>query len=634
LELAKAFEIALEGEKKYIESTKVRYIINNLIRSVSNGKFMLQGTCLGPVPKKGTMVSPLNDVCRLKVEEVTGSTVILSSFSPIIVTDNIFVDTLYDANFSKMTSALRELGVSESIHSGVLFGNAPLPVPSDIEELRLYKQELNPYQKGAVMAGLTNRLALVQGPPGTGKTVVSAELALQHVLRGRRVLLVAKTNKAADMMMIALVKHLKTTDAPKGLLQNILRFGIEEKISPEIAEYTLQHRIKKHSRYSELEKLEEEKNNCFQKLDVAHNRIQETEKFINSKPVLGLLRIPIAQIKKNKFIITVSETEQKIIDLNARSYKLAREISTEVIVNSSIIVSTAYQCPRSELYGLQFDVVIFDESSQATVPEAAMAIVKLKPDGYLTVIGDHMQLGPIVLSAHTMLSVSLYDLLLKRINDQIATRNGTQFRVTLRKQYRMHPDIAKICVALAYPEGLESSEIDRALKIDISKLNGSWQDKVIDPAFPVVFVSTEKVATYEKRDTKKSTYNVKEAEIIVRVVQRLEEISILPNQVSIISAYKGQTELLSQMLKNYSIGTVDSFQGSENDIVVFDLTRDNLNGEIGFLKEINRLNVAVSRARKKLILVGNQESLRYVKDPIFKSFLSEVNKNLIVIPEN
>jgi superfamily I DNA and/or RNA helicase len=88
------------------------------------------------------------------------------------------------------------------------------------------------------------------------------------------------------------------------------------------------------------------------------------------------------------------------------------------------------------------------------------------------------------------------------------------------------------------------------------------------------------------------------------------------------------------MLKNYSIGTVDSFQGSENDIVVFDLTRDNLNGEIGFLKEINRLNVAVSRARKKLILVGNQESLRYVKDPIFKSFLSEVNKNLIVIPEN
>jgi Cdc6-like AAA superfamily ATPase len=298
LEISKAFEIALDGEKRYIESTKSRYIINNLIRSVSNSKFILQGICSGSVPKKGSMVSPLNDVCRLKVEEVTGSTVILSSFSPIIVQDNIFVDTLYDANFSKMTSALRELGVSESIHSKVLFGNAPLPVPFDIEELILHKQELNTYQEAAVMSGLTNRLALVQGPPGTGKTVVSAELALQHVLRGRRVLLVAKTNKAADMMMIALVNHLKTTDAPQELLQNILRFGIEEKISHEIAEYTLQHRIKKDSRYSELEKLEEEKYNCFQKLDFAHNRIHETEEFINSKPVLGLLRIPIAQIKK------------------------------------------------------------------------------------------------------------------------------------------------------------------------------------------------------------------------------------------------------------------------------------------------------------------------------------------------
>jgi superfamily I DNA and/or RNA helicase len=634
LEIAKAFEIALEGEKRYIESTKVQYIINNLIRSVSNGKFMLHGTCSGSIPKKGSMISPLNDVCRLKVEDVTGSTVILSSYSPIILQDNIFVETLYDANFSKMTSALRELGVSESIHSKVLFGNAPLPVPSETEELKLYKQELNPYQEGAVMSGLTNRLALVQGPPGTGKTVVSAELALQHVLRGRRVLLVAKTNKAADMMMISLVNYLKTTNAPKELLQNILRFGIEEKISPEISEYTLQQRIKKHSRYSELERIYEEKNNCFQKLDVAHNSISETEEFIHSKPILGLLRIPIAQIKKKRLITTVSDTEQKIIDLNTRSYNLAREISTEVMVNSSVIVSTAYQCPRSELYGIQFDAIIFDESSQATVPEAAMAIVKLKPDGYLTVIGDHMQLGPIVLSAHTMLSVSLYDLLLKRINDQLATHKGAQPMVTLKKQYRMHPDIARICIALAYPEGLESAELDRELKIDTSKLNGCWQDKVINPALPVVFVSTEKVTTYERRDTKKSTYNVKEAEITLSIVERLEEIGIRPNQVIIISAYKGQTELLSQMLKNYSVGTVDSFQGSEQEIVFFDLTRDNANKEVGFLNQVNRLNVAVSRARKKLIIIGNQDSLSYVKDPIFRRFLCEVNKNVIVVPEH
>jgi superfamily I DNA and/or RNA helicase len=198
----------------------------------------------------------------------------------------------------------------------------------------------------------------------------------------------------------------------------------------------------------------------------------------------------------------------------------------------------------------------------------------------------------------------------------------------------MHDDIAEICRVLAYPEGLESADLDRMLRIDTSKLNGCWQDKVINPEYPVVFVSTEEVATRETKDKGGSTLNYKEVEIIEGIVNRLEEVGIIPQQIAIISAYKGQRELIYNSMKKYAIGTVDGFQGNESDVVIFCITRDNMHGAIGFMKDPNRLNVAVSRARRKLIIVGNRKSLvSHVRNPVFMNFLIAVSKKVVVVPK-
>jgi superfamily I DNA and/or RNA helicase len=636
LETAKAFVIALEGELKVAEQNKESYSFHDITRVVSGGCVVLQGICSGTPPRKGAMIVPISspDENMLKVEDVAGSTVIIGSSGISEIKDTFFVEAPQNSNYEKMAAATREMGMSSSLHARVLLGNEPLPQFLEIKNFEPFKQMLNKYQFSAVVMALTHQLALIQGPPGTGKTLVAAELALQHIKQGRKVLLVAKTNKAADMMISALINLIESTGAPRELLALVLRLGVEEKIAPALRKYGLQNKVEAHTKYPELRDIENKKNIIFNELENTNNGIKAIDDFINSKPSFGAIRIPIAETKKIRLKSKVEEIGHELLILKANSFKLRREITAEIIERAPIIVATAYQCPRPELREIMFDAVIFDESSQAMVPEAAMALVKLKSDGFLTVIGDHKQLGPIVMSEYTMLKVSLYDLLHKRIKEHDKTTPpNKKALLSLRRQYRMHPEIAEICRMLSYPEGLETADIDRTLKVDTSKLNDCWQDRVIDPGKAVVFVSTEEVATQETKDSKGSTLNLKEVEIIEDIVKRMEDLGVQSHQISIISAYKGQRELISSRMQRLSVGTVDSFQGDENDIVIFDITRDNLKGAIGFMKDPNRLNVAVSRARKKLIVVGNRKSLgNHVKNQVFLKFLKAVSKFIVFIP--
>ena len=636
LETAKAFVIALEGELKVAEQNKESYCFHDITRVISRGRILLQGICSGMPPRKGAIIVPIStpDENMLKVEDVTGSTVILSSSGISEIKDSIFTEALQNSNFEKMAAATREMGMSSSLHAHVLLGNEPLPPVLEIKNFEPFKQKLNKYQFSAVVMALTHKLALIQGPPGTGKTLVAAELALHHIKQGRKVLLVAKTNKAADMMISALINLIESTGASKDLLDLALRLGVEEKIAPSLRKYTLQSKLEAHTKYPELRDIESKKDNFSSELENTNNGIKEIDDFITSKPLFGAIRVPIAETKKIRLRSKVEEIQHELLILNAKSFKLRREIADEIIERAPVIVATAYQCPRPELREIMFDAVIFDESSQAMMPEAAMALVKLKSDGFLTVIGDHKQLGPIVMSEHSMLKVSLYDLLHKRIKEHDRTTPpNKKAMLSLRRQYRMHPDIAEICRMLSYPEGLETAEIDRTLRVDVSRLNDCWEDRVIDPGKAVVFVSTEEVATQETKDRKGSTLNLKEVEIIEDIVKRLEDLGVQPHQISIISAYRGQRELISGRMRKLSVGTVDSFQGDENDVVIFDITRDNLKGAIGFMKDSNRLNVAVSRARKKLIVVGNRKSLgNHVKNQVFLKFLKAVGENTVIIP--
>ncbi len=659
-ELAKAFLIALEGELRVAENrNNNQFHIKNISRSISCGKVCFQGKCNADNrPRKGILIKPVfsfDTDCQFRVDNVSESGGIYTvAFSPkssngngngsgkgntripdINGQDITFNEAIESSNFEKMAVATRELGMSGRTHARVLLGNQPLPPLVELKDFVPFKEKLNKYQYSAVVMALTHRLALVQGPPGTGKTLVAAELSLQHNKQGRKVLMTVKTNKAADVMTKAVIKHIETTEAPKELqgICGILRLGVKDKISTDLEKYTLEYKIQQHGSYPELASLEANKNAALLEIDEIKAKLKKIKEFMGKDHFIATLRNPLVEIKKLKLEQRLEELNHSVEIINAKYWKLGNEIKEKIIKNAPIIITTSYQCPRSELKGIEFDALIFDEASQATVPESAMALVKLKDSGFLTVIGDHKQLGPIVMSDHTILKNSLYDLLQRRILDDKDTPPNRRAMLTLRKQYRMHSDIAEICKTLAYPEGLESADLDKTLKVDLSRLNGCWQDKAIDPSHAVVFVSTEEVATQETKDKNGSSLNVKEVEIIDNIVQRLEEVGVIPSQIAIISAYKGQRELISDSIKKYSIGTVDSFQGDENDIVIFDITRDNLQGAVGFMKYPNRLNVAVSRARKKLIVVGNRKSLlNYVKNEVFLNFMMAVSKNVVAVP--
>lgn len=632
-EIAKAFVMALGGEMRAIQAARASYIITDITRNVLNGKFIFQGICQGRSPETGSMLSPLNNEdARFKVEGVTGTSVTLSSTSSSIIRDTVFVDYLFDANFLKMAAATKTLGTSRTIHARVLFGNEQLPPQIEIDAVTMYEPKLNKYQSDSVVAGLSNYMSLIQGPPGTGKTVVSAELALQHIRRGRRVLMVANTNKAADMMLSSLAKHIQNTGVPKELLNNVIRLGVEEKISPGLYQYTMKHRMEQHKKYHEIQELEKRKESCFVKLDATSDNIRKTDEFIESKPLLAIIRVTLAEFKKSKLLSEVSETEKEILDINNREYRLAREITEDIIRDSQVIVATVYQCPRLELNNIEFDAVILDEASQATVPEAAMAIVKLKNDGFLCLIGDHKQLGPVVISDHKMLELSIYDLLMKRIIESQQQHARDKAMITLKKQYRMHPEIADICRKIAYPEGLEDAEIDVNLKINSFEPENSWFGQVLDSEKPVIFVSTGQISFNETKTESGSYINKRNVDIIESIITKFKEAGVMQGQISVISSYKSQKDLLFNRLKFCAVGTVDSFQGDERDVVLFDITRDNSFGRIGFLNNAKRLNVAVSRARKKLIIVGNHYNLNYVTDSVFKNFLSTVSKNIVIVP--
>ena len=231
-----------------------------------------------------------------------------------------------------------------------------------------------------------------------------------------------------------------------------------------------------------------------------------------------------------------------------------------------------------------------------------------------------------------MLELSIYDLLMKRIIESQKQHAREKAMITLKKQYRMHPEIADICRKIAYPEGLEDADIDVKLKINSFEHENSWFGQVLDSEKPVVFVSTGQISFNETKTESGSYINKRNADIIESIITKFKEAGVLPGQISVISSYKGQKELLCNRLKFCAVGTVDSFQGDESDVVLFDITRDNSFGRIGFLNNPKRLNVAVSRARKKLVIVGNHYNLKYVTDSVFKTFFDEISKNIVVVP--
>lgn len=423
---------------------------------------------------------------------------------------------------------------------------------------------LNDSQIEAVEKALSlkdSEFLLIIGPPGTGKTVVIKKIAYEFMKRGEKVLIASHTNIAID-------------NAIDGLPQDsALRVGVPRKMLNE--KYLLNHRARESIRqqYNELKRKEEKLRDQRRKL------LQSAD----NKPLF-----------RDEIIKEIKEINRKISEIEKEKRDLLSEEQRRLIRETPIIGTTLIKSQLEPLKDVKFDMVIIDECSQASITLALLAMVKGKK---WILVGDHKQLLPIFRNVdddYVLEEFSVFNHLKRKYNNRA---------IWLTEFYRSNKQIiefVKTCVYFGEKELKIDNECENQ-KLEL-KTRSDLPANVLDPERPIVLIQVEG----EERKEGDSRYNDEEIKVCIELVSMVEKSGIKPEDVGIITPYRAQRNRLIDLRKRgIEVGTVDSFQGREKDIIIFSIaaTEDPLGSRA--LSSVNKLNVALTRARKKLIVLAN-----------------------------
>lgn len=433
---------------------------------------------------------------------------------------------------------------------------------------------LNESQRNAVESAIGKRLTLIQGPPGTGKTHTAVQLLRTLVKMGRGpILATAESNVAVDNLL-------------EGLLDNgvnAIRIGRPVKVREGLREATLDAILKNHPAQEEIEFIRKENEAVKRGL----SDLRGKDKGLAHKEV-------------NNNYKEIRRLERTMID--------------GVLDGAEVICTTTIGSGHKLLGNRRFPVILMDEATQASEPSALVPITR--GCRQLILVGDHKQLPPTVISREAErggLGRSLFDRLIKC---------GMPTHM-LTTQYRMHPTIREFPSARFYDNKLEDGCTPADRPPAAGFLWPDW-DK------PVAFVPIEGVEVEDEEGKSKS--NIDEAAKVVSIVNDLLAAGDITTQdIGVISPYNGQVRLLTDLFyqaggfedgepyNGLEIKSVDGYQGREKEIIIFSAVRANAAGEIGFLSDKRRLNVAITRARRGLIVLGNPITLRH--DGTWRSYL-------------
>ena len=444
------------------------------------------------------------------------------------------------------------------------------------EDALLLDASLNASQQEALRFALSAQdVAILHGPPGTGKTTVLVEMIRQAVQRGQSVLAVAPSNLAVDNLLEKLLAS--------GL--EAIRLGNPVRVLPELRAHTLDGLAENHPDLRLARKLTRE----------AYILREQAARYTRARPEPGARQ---AQRR---------EARQMLADAR----QIEDQVVERLIHSSPILCATATGLDGQRLNGRTFDWCVLDEASQAT---EAVAWIPLQFAQRLVLAGDPCQLPPTVLSSEASaqgLQISLMERLMKQYGPSISRR--------LDVQYRMHQDIMAFSSAEFYDGSLSASPLVRAhLLLDLPGVNASSLTST-----PLDFIDTAGASYDESVETEgDSRLNPLEADLVVRKVQALLEAGLTPIQMAVITPYSAQVRLLRERLNlpDLEIDSVDGFQGREKEAVILSLVRSNPDGEIGFLGDIRRMNVALTRARRKLIVIGDSATIS--AHPFYQRLLS------------
>jgi len=448
----------------------------------------------------------------------------------------------------------------------VLLGQRPAefsgkPFPGQLEGFLVH---LNPSQQEAVRHGLSAEdVAIIHGPPGTGKTTTVVALIVAAVANGARVLANAPSNLAVDNMVERLVA------AGVGLV----RLGHPARVLPGLQEYTLDALVEQHQDYKRAKKLRKE----------AFGLRERAGKYRRARPAPG---------EKQAY-------RQEAKEMLAEARHLEASTVERVLDKAPVILSTLTAIDSATLGQRRFDLCVIDEAGQSTEPASWIPIARADR---LLLAGDHQQLPPTVISRQAQkegFGLSLLELMMRRDGPRIARR--------LDVQYRMHEQIMGFSSAEFYRDSLVAdSSVRSHLLCD---LPGVAATELTNTA--VTFIDTAG-ASYDEESSEKhdSKGNPQEASLVARKVEQLLAAGLGTEAIAIITPYSAQVQLLRDLLPGeIEIDSVDGFQGREQEAVIISLVRSNREGQVGFLAETRRMNVALTRARRKLIVIGDSATI-------------------------
>ena len=470
---------------------------------------------------------------------------------------------------------------------------------------------LNPTQERAVNEVLWAKdVAIVHGPPGTGKTTTLVEAINETLMRESQVLVCAQSNMAVDWISEKLVD--------RGI--NVLRIGNPTRVNDKMLGFTYERRFESHADY----------------------------------PQLWAIRKAIRELRKNRK--KGSENyHQKMDRLKSRAAEIELRINAELFGEARVIACTLVGSAHHLLEGMKFGTLFIDEAAQAL--EAACWI-PMKRASRVILAGDHCQLPPTVKSI-AALRAGLGKTLMERIAE-----NKPEVVTLLKIQYRMNDEIMRFSSDWFYGGKVESApqikyrsvldydhpitwidtgELSEERRVKSEEFNSSSDDVSNKNEREISeegegqensSLFTHHSSLYKEQFVGESFGRINKAEAELTLLTLAEYFTKISKQrvlsesidVGIISPYRAQVQYLKKLIKKYeffkpyrrliSVNTVDGFQGQERDVILISLVRSNDEGQIGFLKDLRRMNVAMTRARMKLIILGNKDTM--TQHPFYK----------------
>jgi len=474
-----------------------------------------------------------------------------------------FDETSYRAMFHALDEAIKAKSGRMAHLRDVFAGLAPascytFPLPSF--------PWLNDSQEEALGKVLRAKdVAIVHGPPGTGKTTTMVEAIYETLRRETQVMVCAQSNMAVDWISEKLVDH--------GI--SVLRIGNPTRVNDKMLSFTYERKFEDHPDY----------------------------------PELWGIRKAIRQLREQKK--RGDSMHQKIARLRERATEIEMRIHQSLFDEARVVACTLVGAANKLLVGKKFPTLFIDEAAQALEPACWIAIARA---GRVVMAGDHKQLPPTIKNYEAMRG-GLGRTLMERVCD-----TQPQAVTMLRVQYRMNDDIARFPSHWFYGDSVVSSPT----------VSGR---SILDYDFPIEWIDTSSIADEPDAPDYGETFvgethgrvNRAEADLTISVLERyVEKIGIgrfLSDNidVGIISPYRMQIQYLRTQIKHdaalkrirrqITVNTIDGFQGQERDIILISLVRSNKEGQIGFLSDLRRMNVAITRARMKLLIMGDATTL-------------------------